>query len=281
VLIKYLRSVFSVTLILFTIAVGIFAEPIPFTLKRGIPEIEVIINDSIKATFAIDTGADQVYIAKTFAEKHGLLSGGKMPVRPVAGIDDKAEAFQVFIRSMEVGRVIQNVVGAVVLDLSAVVKNSSAGLPDGLLGYSFLKSRRFLLNYIDSTIEFTINDSILAETKSTPIPFVLNRHLIVVNAEINDSVDAKMILDTGASYSLFSPALAKLLNIKDSTDTVKIQLAGKVTTANVKIFVRDISDITASVKNNAIAGMMGTSYLRGRRLIVDYPNNQLLIFSNR
>jgi predicted aspartyl protease len=149
VLIKYHKFVFFETFILLTIAVGIFAEPIPFSLKRGIPEIEVIINDSVKATFAIDTGADQIYIDKTFAEKHGLLSGGKMPVRPVAGIDEKAEAFQVFIRSMEAGGVTQNVVGAIILDLSSVLKDTSAGLPDGVLGYSFLKSRRFLLSYID------------------------------------------------------------------------------------------------------------------------------------
>ena len=262
-------------------ALGAFAQPIPFSLKRGIPEIEVIINDSIKATFAIDTGADQVYIDKTFAEKHGLLSGGKMPVRPVAGIDEKAEAFQIFLRSLKVGGLNQTVVGAVVIDLPFVLRDSSLDLPDGVLGYSFLKSRRFLLNYIDSTIEFTINDSVMAETKSAQIPFVLIRHLIVVNTEINDSVDAKMILDTGASHSLFSPALAKLLSVPDSSLIANIELAGRVTTANVKIFVKDISAILASIKNDKIAGVLGTSFLQGRRLIIDYPNNQLIVFSNK
>ncbi len=264
-----------------TIAIGVFAEPIPFSLKRGIPEIEVIINDSVKASFIIDTGADQIYIDKNFAEKHGLLSGGKMPVRPVAGIDVKAEAFQIFLRSLTVGDLNQNIVAAVVIDLPLILKDTSSGFPDGVLGYSFLKNRRFLLDYIDSTIEFTIDDSALTKTKSVPIPFVLNRHLIVVNTEINDSADAKMILDTGASHSLLSPALAKILNVKDSSEVAKIKLAGRVTTANVKVLVRDISGIAAPVKNIAIAGMLGTSYLLGRRLIIDYPNNQLIVFSNR
>ncbi len=275
------RFLLYTSVILLNLAVSIFSETIPFSLKRGIPQIEIIINDSVKATFAIDTGADQVYVDKTFAEKHGLLSGGKMPVRPVAGMEQKAEAFQVFLRSMKVGELKQTIVGAVVIDLPLMLKDTSSGLPDGVLGYSFLKSRKLLLNYIDSTVEFSLSDSVLSETKTAQVPFVLNRHLIIVNTEINDSVDAKMILDTGASWSIFSPALAKRLNVQDSAEIPKIRLDGRVTTANAKIVVRDISDISASVKNDEINGILGTSYLMGRRLIIDYPNNQLIVFSNR
>ena len=281
VLIKYLKSVIFVTFISLTTAAGLFAEPIPFSLKRGIPEIEVTINDSIKSIFAIDTGADQIYIDKAFAVRHGLLSGGRMPVRPVAGIVEKSEAFQIFLRRFQAGEVIQNNVAAVVLDLQAVVKDTSSGLPDGVAGYSFLKSRRLLLDYVALTVEFSLDDSALTETKSAQIPFALNRHLIVVDAEINDSVEAKMILDTGASYSLLSPALAKKLNLKSSSEVSKIKLAGRVTTANVKILVRDLSTLADLVKNAEIAGVLGTSYLLGRRLIIDYPNNQLTIFANK
>lgn len=274
---KFILIVFVIHL---ATGAAVFAEPIPFSLKRGIPEFEVIINDSIKATFAIDTGADQVYIDKTFAEKHGLLSGGKMPMRPAAGINKKVEAFQIFLRSLKVGETKQTIVNAVVIDLPVIIKDTSKGLPDGVLGYSFLKNHRVLFSYIDSYFDFFTLDPDSIVKKYASIPIVLNRHLIVVNTTINDSIDAKMILDTGASHSIMSPSLAQKLKANDSTVVNQIKLDGRVTTAKLRFLIRDISTITASAKNE-FDGVLGTSFLSGRQFIIDYKNSQLLIFANK
>lgn len=276
---------FSITLILFIAIMSperaLSSGQIPFSLKRGVPEIEVIINDSIKASFIIDTGADQLYIDKAFGEIHGLLSGGKMPMRPTVGVDEKVDAFQIFLHSLSVGGRADKIVGAVVIDITEIVKDTTHGHPLGIIGYSFLKRRNIFLNYSDSTMEFDVTPSDFAGHKSAQIPFTLSRHLIIVNTKINDSVDAKMILDTGASWTIFSPDLAKKLNFKDSSEVRKIRIAGKVTTANVKALIRDISDVTAAANREDIDGILGTGFLLGRRILIDYPNNQLTIFANQ
>jgi len=257
------------------------AKPIPFSLKRGVPEIEAFINDSIKTSLIFDTGADQVYLDRAFADSNNLLFGTKLPVRPTSGIDEKVEAFQIFLKSLKIGSKNKKLVNSVIIDLHAIIKDTSQGLPDGLLGSSFLNNHQVYLNYIDSTLELIENDSVFAGQKAAIIPFIRNRHLITLNATINDSVEAKMILDTGASYSLISPALAERLNVKDSSMVNKIKLGGKVTTANVQVLIRDMSGLSASVNDVQFDGVLGTTFLTGRQLIIDYPNSLLLIFPNK
>ncbi|HEX2897293.1 MAG TPA: aspartyl protease family protein, partial [candidate division Zixibacteria bacterium] len=172
-----------------------FSKPIPFSLKRGVPEIEAFINDSIKATLIFDSGADQVYLDRAFADSNNLLFGTKLPVRPTMGIDQKVEAFQIFLKSLKVGSKNQKLVNTVIIDLHAIIKDTSQGIPDGVLGNSFLNNKQIYLNYVDSTLELVENDSLFAGQKAAVIPFIRNRHLITLNATINDSVDAKFILD--------------------------------------------------------------------------------------
>ena len=252
------------------------AEPIPFTLKRGVPEIEVTINDSIKASFIIDTGADHIYIDKSFAEKHGLLSGGKMPMRPTTGVDGKFESYQIFLRSLSIGETKQSVVSAVTIDLRAVVKDTSKGLPDGVLGYAFLKNYRPLLNYPESTINFTPQDSNLYNNHEIfAFPFVLSRHLIVVNVIVNDTLKTKMILDTGASFSVWGSKNSDTLSGSYSTAIKKINIGGKIRITNPDFLNREIKTIKAALDNVDFEGILGTSFLKGSRIVIDYEKQTL------
>ena len=278
------RHTFKCILFIFAIGCGsVFgSEPISFSLKRGVPEIQVTINDSIRASFIIDTGADQVYIDKTFADRHGLLSGGKLAMRGVTGITEKVEAYQVFLRSLSIGEIKQNVVNTVVIDLPVIIKDTSRGLPDGVLGFSFLRGHKVNLNYRDATLTLLdVADSVSEKFNFVQIPFVLNRHLIVVNATINDSFDVKLILDTGASYSLLSPQLFQRLKINDTTMVQKIKLDSKLIASNVRILVRDISKVVNLQQDNEISGILGTTFLQGRQLTIDYKNNELLFYPAR
>ncbi len=277
-------SPFKSTVLFFSFLVSIsasLAKPIPFSLKRGVPEIEGLINDTIKTTLIFDTGADQVYLDRAFADSNNLLFGTKLPVRPTSGIDERVEAFQIFLKSLKIGTKNQKLVNSVIIDLHAIIKDTSQGLPDGVLGGSFLNNQQIYLNYIDSTLELIENDSVFSGQKAAIIPFIRNRHLITLNATINDSVEAKLILDTGASYSIISPALAGRLNVKDSSMVNKIKLGGKVTTANVQVLIRDMGGLSASVNDVQFDGVLGTTFLTGRQLIIDYPNSLLLIFPNK
>ncbi|MCH9025330.1 MAG: retropepsin-like domain-containing protein, partial [candidate division Zixibacteria bacterium] len=118
----------------FAAGLVVAAESIPFSLKRGIPEIEVIINDSIKASFVIDTGADHIYIDKTFAEKHGLLSGRTRPMRPTRGSKGSTEAKLFSVESLKFGDISLSDLSIVSIDLVSQIKDTFMGYTNGGLG---------------------------------------------------------------------------------------------------------------------------------------------------
>ena len=257
------------------------AESIPFSLKRGIPEIEVIINDSIKASFVIDTGADHIYVDKAFAAKHGLLSGPTQPMRPTRGAKSITEAILFRVKNLEFGDKTFSDLSVVAIDLTSQIKDTSKGYPDGLLGYSLLKNYLVELNYIDSIVVFKTGDSIETISAVARVPFVLNRHLIVLNTLIGDSVNAKMILDTGSSYSQICNGLAQKLNVTCSQSVNIVSLFSKKITSNVLTLVRDLGEVVTSVNDKQIEGILGTTFLFDRHLIIDYKNSKVVIFPNK
>ena len=269
-----------ISFVSFAASFVVAAESIPFSLKRGIPEIEVIINDSIKAVFAIDTGADHIYIDKTFAEKHGLLSGRTQPMRPTRGSKGITEAKLFNVESLEFGDKAFSDFSMVAIDLVSRIKDTSKGYPDGVLGYSMLKNYLVELNYIDTTIAFRTGDSVETKQVVARIPFVLSRHLIILKTLINDSTNAKMILDTGSSYSIICDSLAQKLNVTRSQSVNKVSLFSKKISSNVLTLVRDLGDVAISVNDKQFEGILGTTFLFDRQIIIDYKNSKLVIFSN-
>jgi len=269
---------------LVSIAAGLVtaAEPIPFSLKRGIPEIEVIINDSIKASFVIDTGADHIYIDKTFAEKHGLLSGRTRAMRPTRGSIGSTEAKLFSVESLKFGDISLSDLSIVAIDLVSQIKDTSKGYPDGALGYSFLKRYFISLNYVDFTIAFGNFPSFPwsrgGALRVVRIPFELKRYLIVMPTTFNDSIKAKTILDTGSSYTVLSPEFADRIRIKNRSRVEKIEIINGLSISDVEILVRDISSITSSIQSDEVVGILGTSFLLGRRYDIDYKNKEFSIY---
>ncbi len=271
-----------VVILLVSFAAGLIlaAEPIPFSLKRGIPEIEVIINDSIKASFVIDTGADHIYIDKTFAEKHGLLSGHMQPMRPTRGSIGSTEAKLFSVESLKFGDIFLSDLSIVAIDLVSQIKDTSKGYPDGVLGYSFLKN--YQLSFDNYPRVWLSKDSIGYKNSIAmlydSVSFELQRHFIVVDVRINGTTDAKFILDTGSSYSIFSPELAIKLGYLDSSMAIiaeSISLDDVAWRDSVVVLVRDISDVSEAIKNPLIEGILGTSFLKGHSFIIDYSRRNL------
>lgn len=271
---------FIISLVSFEAGLVTAAEPIPFSLKRGIPEIEVIINDSIKASFVIDTGADHIYIDKTFAEKHGLLSGRTQAMRPTRGSLGSTEAKLFSVESLKFGDISLSDLSIVAIDLVSQIKDTSKGYPDGVLGYSFLKNYQVCFaNYprgwlSKDSIGYKNSNALLYDSVS----FDLERHFIVVDVRINGTTDSKFILDTGSSYSIFSPELAIKLGYLDSLMTItaeSILLDDVAWRDSVVVLVRDISDVSEAIKNPLIEGVLGTSFLKGHSFIIDYSRRNL------
>lgn len=247
------------------------SEPIPFSLKRGIPEIEVIINDTVKASFVIDTGADHVYIDKTFAEKHGLLSGNTQPMRPTRGSLGVSEAKLLKVESLRIGDESFSDFSMVAIDLVSQIKDTSLGYPDGVLGYSFLKDYKIFLNYPESTLAFQDPDSIDTKEKLVlRFPFTLVRHLIAIDVKFNNGIKTKMIWDTGSSYSILSTELAEKMRVSDSI-SIEWVMFGSGVRSNPQFLIRDLSEFIGTLSDSSIEGVIGTSLLGGR-FVIDYRN---------
>ncbi len=246
--------------------------PIPFSLKRGIPEIEVIINDSIKASFVIDTGADHVYIDKTFAEKHGLLSGRTRAMRPTRGSIGSTEAKLFRVESLKFGEHAFTDISMVAIDLVSQIKDTSMGYPDGVLGSNFLRTIPLILDYVHYQIRF---QALKKAAVSAIVPFELRRHFIIVNASINDSVKTKMILDTGSSYTIIAPGLAKRLGLagnQSHNSIVNVTLDKEYTIDEVVVLIRDISELDA---DSEIGGIIGTTFLQESILFINWDSQEL------
>ncbi len=246
--------------------------PIPFSLKRGIPEIEVIINDSVKASFVIDTGADHIYIDKTFAEKHGLLSGHMQPMRPTRGAQGATEAKLFSVESLKFGEHAFTDISMVAIDLVSQIKDTSMGYPDGILGSNFLRTFPFILDYVHYQIRFLDKRKLAV---STVVPFEMHRHFIIVMASINDSVKTKMILDTGSSYTILTPKLAKRLGFASNDShnpLVNIALDNGYTIEEVVFLIRDISELGP---DSEIGGIIGTTFLQESVLFINWDSKEL------
>ncbi len=276
------KALVLLSISLVTASFVLAAAPIPFSLKRGVPEIEVIINDSVKASFVIDTGADHVYIDKTFARRHGLMQGRSIPMRPTRGSKGRTQARLFTFEDFKVGDKSFSEFSAVAIDLASQIADTSHGYPDGVLGYSFLKNYTVSLNYVDSTVAFNGAGHLLWTrncTGGTPrISFELKRHFIVLDTKFNDSIKVKTILDTGASYSLLSPSFAELLELKGTSTVNEISIAGKLSESDIRVLVRDISTFTSAAKDDDIVGILGTSFLLGRRYDIDYSNKLIWVY---
>lgn len=276
-------ALFIISLVSFAAGHLEAAESIPFSLKRGIPEIEVVINDSIKATFAIDTGADHLYIDKTFAEKHGLLSGPTQPMRPTKGAESITEAKLFNVESLEFGDRAISDLSMVAIDLVSQIKDTSKGSPDGVIGYYFLKDFNLELDYKKKRLRILSDYSEISLIERVEqVPFSSSRHLIIVEAKVNGSIAGNFILDTGSSYTILTPEFAALLGFSEKEDKVTVKnflLGHKILTANVKSLVRNIDLYRLRIGDNkTVDGILGTTFLVDRHFIIDYQKKELLFF---
>ena len=127
------------------------------------------------------------------------------------------------------------------------------------------------------------------EIKETDVPFeAADRHAIIT-ARINNRVDARLLLDTGASVVQISQALAQKLNL-DLTDKpmVKVTLAdGRE--SEVKAVMLDsvqVADalaegvagiVSPSELSHGVDGLLGMSFLQGFDVRLDGFSNKLIL----
>jgi aspartyl protease family protein len=113
------------------------------------------------------------------------------------------------------------------------------------------------------------------------IPFEKHGQVVVIDATLNKKTRAKFVVDTGASYTMISSAVAKELNIEpsESQRTMPFQTANGVIQAplanleSITVGGMEIKNLTAAIHNAvpdaAVSGLLGLNFLSNFRMDID------------
>jgi clan AA aspartic protease (TIGR02281 family) len=113
------------------------------------------------------------------------------------------------------------------------------------------------------------------------IPFEKQGQVVVIEATLNKKTAAKFVVDTGASYTMISSAVAKELDIdtEQNRRTAPFQTANGVIQAplvsleSISVGGMEIRNLTAAVhdvlSDSRIAGLLGLNFLSNFRMDID------------
>ena len=113
------------------------------------------------------------------------------------------------------------------------------------------------------------------------IPFEKHGQVVVIEAMLNGKTPAKLVVDTGSSYTMISAATARDLDIDPgrSQRTMPFQTANGVIQAplanleSINVGGVEIRDLTAAIHdiapNSQVAGLLGLNFLSNFRMDID------------
>ena len=128
---------------------------------------------------------------------------------------------------------------------------------------------------------------IKAPPRKASIPIEKHGQVVVIQATLNNKRAAKFVVDTGASYTLISNALARELsiNVGADTKTLPFQTANGLINAPVTSLdsitvggmeIRDLpTAVHDAVPDPQVAGLLGLNFLSHFRMDIDTKNGVL------
>ena len=120
-----------------------------------------------------------------------------------------------------------------------------------------------------------------ATVAKASVPFEKRGQVVVVEVMLNNSVPARLVVDTGATYTMISAATAKELSIdpQRAPRTMPFQTANGVIQApltnleSVTVGGMEIKNLTAAIHDAVpsaqVAGLLGLNFLSNFRLDID------------
>jgi aspartyl protease family protein len=119
-----------------------------------------------------------------------------------------------------------------------------------------------------------------APTKAS-IPFEKHGSVVIVQATLNGKAAVKLVLDTGASFTMISGATAKQLDIDTSQNTRSMPFqtangmiqAPLVSLDSISVAGLELKNLTAAVHDAmpdpTVAGLLGLNFLTNFRMDID------------
>ncbi|HTU11994.1 MAG TPA: pepsin/retropepsin-like aspartic protease family protein [Allosphingosinicella sp.] len=271
-------------------------DAVPFEMPNNIPFVVMeakIGAGAHPARVLLDTGNGAPYdilISPGLAERAGAVAQaeGERQARGAVG-DAPVTIRPASVANFALGPVRLPQARAGVSTLIDSVSRQIGQPIDGIVGHRFVAGRTVSIDYGRRRVDFTAR----AGRPADAVAFTIapSRPLTLVHVTINGRGPFLMALDTGASTTLLSPALASAAGI-ETGQSVQLGGAGGTAAGGARIgrarigfgtLTRDgqqvaVADVLAPIQRVAgarIEGVLGADMFGAGRITLDYGSNRL------
>lgn len=270
-----------------------FSGPVPFETVHGHILVRAFLNQQEQVTLVLDTGAAYTFITPEIARKLGVSPTTGTPTRTTTVVGGKQiDVPFVALRSIAVGHATRNN-----LRIGVLESFPNAPLVDGILGADFLQPFTMTFDYASSQL-WLLPQGNLPMTTSVPqagssigkaIPMRIVNNLILVQAVLNRREPVLLLLDTGASHTILTPATAERLGLYAADNAPKRTLIrGDGQTHTVPFVPCPVLQLGDAVVENllvgiaevlpqasAVGGLLGVDFLERFAVTLDRHARQL------
>jgi predicted aspartyl protease len=276
---------------LHALATGRIAE-IDFTLgPRGHLLVPVTVDGREQGLFALDTGATSSVLTPEFADRLGpdLERGVQMQYH---GAHESADVQMAEIESLRMGEVSGDAGEAIIMDLSHV--NGPDMTLDGIVGNSFLDRYDLVIDFPESRIELlelgSLADAAAGFSTATDIAKGMGA-LIYLDIVVNGQ-PMTALLDTGSGRSAINSAGVEALGLQvppmpenpamhlmhaPAIPNLEITLGEATLTSDTPVHIMDLSVFEAIGLSDRPTMLLGTNFLRDRRVGIDYSARRIYL----
>jgi predicted aspartyl protease len=243
--------------------------------------VPVTINGRGPHHLLIDTGNGETepILFRPLASALGLSLEAEQDGPGVAG---PIRVAQTRLDRLDVGDIHHTGVPALVMDPLQLPPVDVA--PEGILGYGFFRDYSLEIDYPARTLTFAASGGGNG-SGGTPIVLGSPKQFVILDVTVNDGPARPFLLDTGASVTTVSPALASELGLATqpadavgiggalSAGSARVPRLGAagVTEDDAEVAVIDLFDAVSEAAGRRIEGVLGYPFLRHCRLEIDYP----------
>lgn len=248
--------------------------------------------------FILDTGAYRCLLSPELSSSIGIRPESQQRATGVGGTIQISSAH---VRSLTVGTARQENLEVAITDELSRLGEAVQSKVDGVLGSNFLKDFRLTLDYRRGVVSLERSSAeprMAGEVQSvTSVSFKLatpSKPLIVLPVFVNGKGPFQFFVDTGASRTMLSFALARKLGIvaignRAGTGaggripmfsaTVDSLTLGNASISDAAVSVGDFLGDFGSVIDTKFYGIIGNDFLSRFEVTIDYPQGSLSLKS--
>jgi predicted aspartyl protease len=276
---------------------GVRSKDVSFRLAGGqnpLILVPVYVEGKGPYEFILDTGAYRCLLSAELSSSIGIRPESQ---QRATGVGGTIEIFSAHVSSLTVGTARQENLEVAITDELSRLGEAVQSKVDGVLGSNFLKNFRLTLDYRHDVVRLdrsTVGPRIEGEVQSvTSVFFKLgtpSKPLIVLPVFVNGKGPFQFFLDTGASRTTLSFALARKLGIvaignRAGTGaggqipmlsaTVDSLTLGNASICDAAVSVVDFLGDFGSVIDTKFYGVIGNDFLSRFEVTIDYPRGSV------